>query len=80
MSTQEISITPNPTKSFVQIQGIEDKDYKIQLGTLEGRVLMTDQLTTTHTFDISSFSNGMYIISIQDLETGEVMTKKIIKE
>ncbi|MBA5630219.1 PQQ-dependent sugar dehydrogenase [Moheibacter lacus] len=71
-----ISIYPNPTKDFVNITSNKAID-EISIYTMDGKLIQTLKGNTTQ-IDISNFSNGIYIMTIQ---SGDIMkTQKIIKK
>jgi hypothetical protein len=80
---QEISISPNPTNGIVNITGIEKEDYKYKVSTLDGRILIKDNFLVPGgdaQLDISSLVRGMYIISLYNLDSGVITSKKIMKD
>ncbi len=81
-SSNELSISPNPTNGIINITGIEKEDYKYKVSTLDGRILAENHFSSQGTaqVDISSLAKGMYIISLQHLDTGIITSKKIMKE
>jgi hypothetical protein len=73
----KIRIYPNPSGSFLMIDGIEDQ-VSIDIFSTTGN-LMLREVKSQGRIDISSFSHGIYIIIIR--QAGEILlTKKVIKK
>ena len=70
-----ISIYPNPTKDFVNITSNKTID-EISIYTMEGKLIQTLKGNTSQ-IDISNFSKGVYLITIQSGKL--IKTQKIIK-
>ncbi|MGP8215667.1 MAG: T9SS type A sorting domain-containing protein [Bacteroidia bacterium] len=72
-----ISIYPNPTTTFLNINTNGQKFNQISITDLMGRVLF-NSIFTDH-IDISSLSSGIYIITINDL-SGNIERQKFMKQ
>ena len=73
--TNTISIYPNPTTGLVQInnQSITN-DFEVLVTDQIGNVIVNEK--NLRSFDLSSYANGIYFITIRSDETGNV-TRKI---
>ena len=69
-----ISIYPNPTTSIVTLQG--DKDYDIEVYTLQGKKVMA---LTGNTIDMSHLSSATYIVKALDKVENEEVSYKVVK-
>jgi surface protein len=69
-----VSIYPNPTTSIVTLQG--DKEYDIEVYTLQGKKVMT---LTGNTIDMSHLSSATYIVKATDKSNNEELTYKVVK-
>jgi len=70
----DFTIYPNPTSKSLNIK-TNNPFEQVEIYTLQGqKVLETNQ----ESIDVSSLSNGMYLIQVQT-ETGAVLTKQFIK-
>ncbi|MEX2410086.1 MAG: T9SS type A sorting domain-containing protein, partial [Candidatus Paceibacterota bacterium] len=79
LERNNISIYPNPTDDKLNIEFINDKERQITISDLTGRNLLMKPLANKkEIIDISSFTRGIYIISI--FENSEVATYSIVKE
>ena len=80
-TTNGISISPNPTDGLINILSKQNlSDAIITLHDVTGRVLMekANQSGTKFTFDISSQTDGIYFIEVQ--QGGNSWTQKVVKE
>ena len=79
--TIEVSIYPNPTFDRVIAYWNEIDIVKIQLFDLQGLPLMEiDKLEDSQvTLDLSTYSSGVYIISLTS-EYGDILSKKVVKK
>ncbi|MCH2046871.1 MAG: T9SS type A sorting domain-containing protein [Saprospiraceae bacterium] len=63
----ELTIYPNPTTQFVNLEVAEAQELQLQLLNSEGKLLQQQQLNQTHTqLDFSQLPAGSYWLSIQD--------------
>jgi hypothetical protein len=71
-----ISVYPNPTKSFINIELSNNISIeKITLIDLTGKVILNNNFTNK--LDVSSLPRGLYLLKIQS-DKGNVTTKKVI--
>jgi hypothetical protein len=71
-----INVYPNPSKDFFNIDIPENMLYKTQLYSPEGKLISTD--FNKNRFDVSTLSNGIYLLVITDLEFNLNYKQKII--
>ncbi len=78
----EITISPNPAHSILNIYAeYPDQLKSIIIYNIEGKLLAKYEktsLNSLHSVDISSLSNGSYLIKLENT-IGQVATKKFIK-
>jgi hypothetical protein len=67
-----ISVFPNPTKGIIQLSG--DVVRKVQITSIDGKLMGS---YNQNQFDISSFPNGLYLVTISGND-GFVQRQKII--
>ncbi|KAA9340805.1 T9SS type A sorting domain-containing protein [Adhaeribacter soli] len=72
----ELSLYPNPVKDFLQLPA-GTSFSQVTVSDLSGKVLL-QQTTPTHRLDLSTFSAGIYIVSLQQKD--KVRHVKIVKE
>lgn len=75
------TIYPNPSKSSISVSSTKDEIVKMVVISVDGKqVFETTTLPTkSYELDVSSFSNGIYILSVETNNT-ELITQKFIKE
>lgn len=74
---QNISIYPNPSNGIIEITGLTaDKEYLINITDISGKILLQNNLFDRTTLNLSSFSKGVYFVSISGDEF--IQTYKLI--
>ncbi len=76
---EEVRIFPNPTlgKVTVQIARASDESAEVQLYDFSGRLLETRNVRSSATFDLRSYTAGVYLFKIR--HGGQVVSQKVIK-
>jgi len=72
-----IAIYPNPATNSVQVQGFDDV-AQVSIFSLSGDLLIQTSINKNDALDISSLSQGMYVIKLTNAKT--VVEQKLIKE
>ena len=72
----QISVFPNPASDFIQIQN--ESSIQIELYNLSGKQLISMQTKNNETLDVSRLVPGTYLLRIQNLETNEITSKKLL--
>lgn len=78
LNNNEITIYPNPTSGILTIQTEKNINFNIEIFDVMGKKIA--QLQNQAIIDISNINSGMYILKMTDLETNQVISKKIIKK
>ncbi|WP_406683284.1 leucine-rich repeat protein [Seonamhaeicola sp. MEBiC1930] len=74
----ELSLYPNPTKGIISISNNHGKKMAVSIYNLMGKLLLGKTISEEKDyFDISSFSNGVYLVRINI--DNVIFTKKIVK-
>ena len=74
----DFKLFPNPAGDVLRLEG-PDSQYEVVITSPNGTLLYRAKFGgSTHVMDISSFSEGIYLISIRSDE--QVVTRKIIKQ
>ncbi|MBT8256281.1 MAG: T9SS type A sorting domain-containing protein, partial [Bacteroidia bacterium] len=78
--SNDVVVYPNPSSDLVNIKGLDETDYTIQLIDLQGRIV-SDKFSAAEnpTINISDLANGIYQMLISD-SNGILGSKRIIKE
>jgi CubicO group peptidase (beta-lactamase class C family) len=74
-SENKISVYPNPASTNINLDIAPAEDLTIEISTLLGEIMMTSH--SVNNIDITSLSNGMYLITIKQNNT--IYTGKFIK-
>ncbi|SMC35441.1 S8 family serine peptidase [Moheibacter sediminis] len=75
-SENSISIYPNPTKGFINVQS--DKEIKsLQLISVEGKVIRKNLDSTQ--IDLNGLPNGIYFLKVE-LSNGRIQFEKVVKK
>lgn len=69
------SVYPNPTNSNFTINFQDKNLHTVNIYDILGNMIITKQFNDTYLFDISKYTNGVYLINVDNS-----ITKKIIKE
>lgn len=75
----QIKVYPNPTTQLVYVSHPKLTTFSIQITDLNGKEIHTGKIENEVPLDISSYSNGMYLVTIENSLTNKKNTYKIIK-
>ena len=78
LNNNKITVYPNPTSGMLTIQTEKNINFNIEIFDVMGKKIA--QLQNQAIIDISNINSGMYILKMTDLETNQVISKKIIKK
>ena len=74
-----LSVFPNPTDDMVYINTSDrSSQLAIEIFDVTGQI-MKQELNFTHRISLGSLTNGIYLLRIRDLQSGNVRTFKVIK-
>lgn len=81
-SAMEVSLKvyPNPTSQFLHVSYPEITSFAIQILDLNGKQIYTGTINKEQPLDISTYSQGMYLIILENKATNQKNTYKIIKK
>ncbi|WP_445452835.1 T9SS type A sorting domain-containing protein [Flavobacterium sp. 25HG05S-40] len=74
-----LKMYPNPFTNAINWNGENNIDYKLQLFTLDGK-LINEEKTSNNMIDLSFLVSGMYLFVVEDLNLHSKSTYKIIKK
>jgi hypothetical protein len=72
-----INVYPNPATNFIKFEGLNDNS-QISIFDLNGRILKTVPYSKNDIIDVSNFSNGTYVLKVQDANKSIEFKKLII--
>ncbi|MES2678902.1 MAG: cytochrome c peroxidase [Bacteroidota bacterium] len=75
----EFKLYPNPVHGQLQIN-IQEGDYSLRIVSLSGFELLTVDITSSQSLDLSSFTAGLYFVEITDRKNGAHSIKKIVRD
>jgi hypothetical protein len=75
-----ISLYPNPTSDLLYVSHPELNSLDIQITDLSGRQMYSGTMQKEVPLDVSSYTQGMYLVTIENKETNKKKTYKIIKK
>lgn len=77
LSGQEIELYPNPAVDEIQIKGLENQSFSIEITDANGKVILIISETQTSSIDVSAFDKGVYFININE---GALGTYRFVKQ
>ena len=75
-----LKVYPNPTSQFLFVSHPELNSFSIQIVDLNGKQIYTGNISKEQPLDVSSYSQGMYMIILENKATNQKNTYKIIKK
>lgn len=77
--SNDVLLYPNPSNSIINIVAVDKNIISLVITSLESRVVLNKTVgTSSCEIDVSSFLNGIYLITIQTND-GKTIVKKFIK-
>jgi hypothetical protein len=75
----QIKVYPNPTSQMLYVSHPQINSFLIQISDLNGKLIYSSSINKEEPLDISNFSQGMYMVTIENKESNKKNTYKIIK-
>ena len=75
--TSDYSVFPNPAVDIININAPDNLNYEATIFDLQGRLIIST--TNQSVIDVQTLPQGMYLIVIKDLDSGQKVIEKIIK-
>lgn len=83
LDTKSLSIYPNPTSNFIQINGVNQLDAieTIEIYSIIGRKVFQKEVSSLNDLkvNVQSFDNGVYLIKLFDKTKNVAYTKTFVK-
>jgi hypothetical protein len=76
----QLRIYPNPTSQSLYVSHSELNSFGIQIVDLNGKQIHTGTIEIDVPIDVSSYTQGMYLVIIENNVTNQKNTYKIIKK
>ncbi len=65
-NTQKIRLHPNPSTSFIQLQGLLRKNTSVHIVNSAGTIIANAALDKNNMLDVTGLSNGYYFLVVKD--------------
>ena len=76
----QVKVYPNPTSQLLCVSHPELNSFAIQITDLNGKQIYSGKIGKDHPLDVSHYTQGMYLVTIENKETKTKNTYKIIKK
>ena len=75
----QFKVYPHPTSQLLYVSHPELDSFLIKISNLNGELIYSSYINKEEPLDISNYSLGIYLITIENKETNKKNTYKIIK-
>ena len=72
---KQTSIYPNPAQSELHLKNNENQDFEVKVYNMMGQQVLTSNISSAKTLNVSSLSNGIYVLSIPELSLKQRFVK-----
>ena len=76
----QIKVFPNPTSQSLYVSHPELNSFGIQIVDINGKQVYSGTISKEQPLDVSNYSQGMYLVTIENKEANKKNTYKIIKK
>ena len=76
----QLKVYPNPTSQSLYVSHPEINSFVITIVDLNGKQLYSGTINKEEPLDISNYTQGMYLVTIENKEANKKNTYKIIKK
>jgi hypothetical protein len=76
----QLRVYPNPTSQSLYVSHPELNSFGIQIVDLNGKQVYSGTISKEQPLDVSNYSQGMYLVTIENKVTNQKHTYKIIKK
>ena len=76
----QIKVYPNPTSQMLYVLHPELNAFAIQISDLNGKQIYSGTIDKNQPLDVSHYTQGMYLVTIENKEVNKKNTYKIIKK
>lgn len=76
----QLRVYPNPTSQSLYVTHFEMSSFGITIVDLNGKQLYSGTINKEEPMDISNYTQGMYMVTIENTDTNKKNTYKIIKK
>jgi hypothetical protein len=75
----QLRVYPNPTSQSLYVSHPDISSFGITIVDLNGKQLYSGTINKDEPLDVSNYSQGMYLITIENKEANKMNTYKVIK-
>lgn len=75
----QLRVYPNPTSQMLYVSHPELNSFLIQISDLNGKLIYSNTINKEEPLDVSNYSQGMYLVTIENKQSNKKNTYKIIK-
>jgi hypothetical protein len=76
----EIKVYPNPTSQLLYVSHPDLTSFQIQIVDMNGKQIYAGTIEKEEPLDVSNYTQGMYMVTIEDTTNHKKNTYKIIKK
>ncbi|MCL6462229.1 MAG: T9SS type A sorting domain-containing protein [Flavobacterium micromati] len=76
----KINVFPNPTTYFLFVEQEDHNSLEIVLSDIGGKIIIKRKVESGSAIDVSSFTQGLYVVQVKDLKTNKKNAYKIVKK
>jgi hypothetical protein len=76
----DIKVYPNPTSQLLYVSHPDLTSFQIQIVDLNGKQIYAGTIEKEEPLDVSNYTQGMYMVTIEDTTNHKKNTYKIIKK
>ena len=76
----QLKVYPNPTSQSLYVSHPEMNSFRITIVDLNGKQLYSGTINKDEPLDVSNYTQGMYMVTIENATTNKKNTYKIIKK
>ena len=76
----QLRVYPNPTSQSLYVSHPEINSFGISIADLNGKIIYQSIINKEEPLDVSNYTQGMYLVTIENKESNKKTTYKIIKK
>ena len=76
----QLRVYPNPTTQSLYVSHPDMNSFGITIADLNGKQLYSGTINKEEPLDVSNYTQGMYVVTVENKETQKKNTYKIIKK
>lgn len=76
----QLRVYPNPTSQSLYVTHPDMSSFEVTIVDLNGKELYSGTINKEEPLDLSRYTQGMYLVSVENRETNKKNTYKIIKK